>query len=79
LWLGPDGCVSAQTVLTGEASAPPSFVLKSHQLSSRYAVLFDLSDLTPVADKDFTSNDSVKIDAETWENLVLEPGEEDKL
>lgn len=79
LWLGPDGCVSAQTVLTGEVSAAPSFVLKSHQLSSRYTVLFDLSDLTPVADKDFTSNDSVKIDAETWENLVLEPGEEDKL
>lgn len=44
LWLGPDGCVSAQTVLTSEVSAPPSFVLKLHQLSSRYAVLFDLSD-----------------------------------
>lgn len=79
LWLGPDGCVSAQTVLTGEVSAAPSFVLKSHQLSSRYTVLYDLADLTPIADKDFTSNDSVKIDAETWENLVLEPGEEDKL
>lgn len=78
LWLGPNGCVSAQTVLTSDVSTPPSFVLKSHPLSSRYTVLFDLTDLTPIAEKDVTSTEAVQIEAETWENLVLEPGEERK-
>lgn len=79
LWLGPEGCVSAQTVVTSEVSTPPSFVLKSHPLSSRYTVLFDLADLAPIPRNDVTSSEAVKIAAETWENLVVEPGEEQKL
>lgn len=78
LWLGPNGCVSAQTVLTSEITTPPSFVLKAHPLSSRYTVLFDLTDLAPLPGKVIASTEPVQIEAETWENLVLESGEEHK-
>ncbi len=78
LWLGPEGCVSAQTNVTPDTDTPPTFVIQSHPLSSRYTVFLDLADLVPIAGKDFSSGEAVQIEADTWEGLVVEPGEEHK-
>ncbi|WGH89737.1 hypothetical protein QDX23_06050 [Auritidibacter ignavus] len=73
LWLGRDACVTAETIQVQSGSDAPTFLLRSHPLSSRYTVLIDLMGLVAIADTNFVSVDAVKIPAKTWESLVVGP------